>query len=150
MEYTFPELTTIGALFRFAAALEGAAIEVLEKTLDKLDGDDLATVERLLKKRRRRAEELERARREKLNETVLEPLMDMERDPYVPTLPESLDDIGRDGLLKLAAGIESSSVLFYGDAVDRAGRVLAEVRRVFTRFGKESAKNEKTLAGLTA
>jgi rubrerythrin len=148
MDYTFPELNTIGALFRFADALEHAAIDVLDKAAATASGDTRDALTRLAAKRRRRAEELERARREKLNETVLEPLMDMPRDPYVPALPASLDDLGPGALVALAADIESTSTLFYADAVARAGRVLAEVRRLFDRFAKESAKNEEALRKL--
>ena len=45
----------------------------------------------------RSLDELERARREKLNETVLEPLMDMPADPNIPTLPDEIGDLLEQG-----------------------------------------------------
>jgi hypothetical protein len=80
MSRDFPELTTIGALFRFAQVLEEIAIEVLEAAAGKA-GDQGEALQKLATKHRRRADELELARREKLNETVLEPLMDQQTWP---------------------------------------------------------------------
>ena len=84
MSREFPELTTIGALFRFANKLEATTLEVLELAAEKADESASGPLGKMLKKHRRRVEEVERARREKLNETVLEPLMDMPNDPYIP------------------------------------------------------------------
>ncbi len=146
MEFNFPELTTIGALFRFAAALEQASIEALDAAGDKVtDTGHGETLDRMVKKRRRRADELERARKEKLNETVLEPLMNMPNDPYVPKLPDDLGALDEKALIDLALEIERRTISFYSDSIAKAGPVLAEVRRIFTRFQKESTKNERAL-----
>lgn len=146
MARTFPELTTIGALFRFAAALEQAALDALEGAEAKTEDEALkGKLARVVKKRKRRVDELERARREKLNETVLEPLMDMPADPYIPDVPEELDGLDAAALIALAVTIEEKTILFYDDAMDKAGTVLAEVKRLFARFQKESRKNLDTL-----
>jgi hypothetical protein len=147
MAYIFPELTTMGALFRFAAVLEQAALDTLELAETKVAEEAMKTqLSRLVAKRRRRVDELERARREKLNETVLEPLMDMPSEPYIPEIPADLDAVDGAELVALAAHIEGKTVSFYGDSIDKAGAVLAEVRRLFARFQKESVKNLETLA----
>jgi len=100
MHHDFPELTTIGALFRFASRLEETACAVLERaasaTRDAAAADQL---QRFAVKHRRRAEEVDLARREKLNETVLEPLMDMPNDPYVPALTEGIESADAAALL---------------------------------------------------
>lgn len=145
MAYDFPELTTMGALFRFAALLEQASIDVLEHAAGK-SSDQAEALERMATKHRRRADELERARREKLNETVLEPLMDMPNTPYLPQLPRSFEDLDDQGLRQVALELEQRQVALYGDAVAKAGHVLAEVRRLFTRFERESTKNIKNLS----
>ena len=75
---------------------QDAAIELSGKELDAAAeksstaerAEHAEKLKRMVKKHHRRADELERARKEKLNETVLEPLMDMPNDPYVPTIPE--------------------------------------------------------------
>lgn len=146
MAFDFPELTTIGALFRFAAVLEQAALEVLKAAAKTSGGDE--TLARLVVKHERRADELERARKEKLNETVLEPLMDMPNTPYVPSIPADITSQDTPALIAAALDIERKTAAFYGDSIDKAGPVLAEVRRIFARYQKESVKNEKTLAPL--
>ncbi len=144
MNTQFPELTTIGALFRFAGKLEETAVEVLQAAADK-NADQADDLRRLAKKHGRRADEVDRARREKLNETVLEPLMDMPNTPYVPALPEDLSAADGPALLAAAKDLETRAVAFYGDAVDKAGPVLAEVKRLFARLQRESEKNLKAL-----
>ena len=145
MAFDFPELNTIGALFRFAGVLEQAAIAVLEHAAAASDPGAADGLRRMALKHRQRAEELDRARREKLNETVLEPLMDMPRDPYVPAVPAELAGLDAAALVALARDIEQRSELFYGDAAVRAGAVLAEVKRLFVRYQKEAAKNAASL-----
>jgi hypothetical protein len=149
MHHDFPELTTIGALFRFASRLEETACAVLEQAAGTA-GDAAAAdqLRRLATKHRRRAEEVDLARREKLNETVLEPLMDMPNEPYVPALTGDLETADGAALLRASLDVEARSARFYADAVSKAGQVLGEVRRLFARFEKESAKNVTALQGL--
>lgn len=141
MAFDFPELNTIGALFRFAGVLEQVAIAVLERAADASDASKAEGLRRMATKHRQRAEELDRARREKLNETVLEPLMDMPRAPYVPAVPGDLATLDAAAATALARDVEQRSARFYGDAADKAGAVLAEVKRLFVRYQKEAAKN---------
>ena len=150
MPIDFPELSTIGALFRFASAMEQAAIAVLDAAAEA-SGDAASTeaLSRMATKHRRRADELELARKEKLNETVLEPLMDMPNTPYIPSLPSDIAGQSASSTMKLAHEVETKTEAFYGDAVEKAGPVLAEVRRLFTRFQKESGKNAKALSGMS-
>jgi hypothetical protein len=145
MAFEFPELNTIGALFRFAGVLEQAAIAVLERAAEASEASAADGLRRMAAKHRQRAEELDRARREKLNETVLEPLMDMPRDPYVPDVPDELAGLDSAALTAIARDVEGRSELFYRDAADKAGAVLAEVKRLFARYQKEAAKNVASL-----
>ncbi len=74
--------------------------------------------------------------------------MDMPHEPYVPELPADLAAVTGPSLLLLAIGIEDRSAAFYGAAVEKAGPVLAEIRREFTRFQKENVKNKAALQAL--
>lgn len=148
MSRDFPELTTIGSLFRFAIHLEAATLEVLELAVEKADDDSSGPLQKMLKKHKRRADEVERARREKLNETVLEPLMDMPNDPYIPNIPADFSDADHAALLGAALELHRCTAKFYDESVEKAGPVLAEVRRFFARLAKENAKHGKIIEGL--
>ncbi len=146
MSRAFPELTTIGALFGFARRLEEASAEALEAAAAQpSEGARADGYRKLAKKHRRRAEEIDRIRQERLNETVLEPLTNMARDDYAPTVAEDLGSLDAAALHETAVELERCASRFYLDAVDKAGPVLAEMRRSLARLAKD---NDKFLAAL--
>lgn len=138
MAQDFPELTTTGALFRFARCLEEATAEAVEAAAGAA-GPGADGLRRIATKHRRRSDDLERMRKERMNETVLEPLTDMARDDYVPTA--ALAASGLDA----ARGLEEASARFYRAAIEKAGPVLAEVCRSFARLAKDNDKYRAAL-----
>lgn len=146
MSREFPELTTIGALFGFARRLEQASAEVLDAAADREpDGARADDFRKMAKKHRRRSDDIERIRQERLNETVLEPLTNMARDEYAPSLEEDLGSLDAAALRQAAIDLEQCAAKFYTDAVDKAGPVLAEMRRSLSRLAKDNDKFVATL-----
>ena len=146
MAAQFPEITTVGTLFEFARALEEEAARILEAAAREAGEDEArAKLEGLLRKHQRRAADVIRAKKDKVNETVLEPLTSMSRDEYAPSLPEETAGLGVRALCQAAGEIEERSAKFYTDATAKAGHVLAGVSRMFTRLAKENGKNAATL-----
>lgn len=110
-----PELTTFGALIRHGLALEGLAAAIYREQGDK--GAALAA------KHEARQALLERTRREKLSEIILEPIEGLNGEDYVPAAP---------------GDIETVSARFYRDSSKTARMMLAEVSKIFDRMAAEN------------
>jgi hypothetical protein len=145
MQTDFPELTTIGTLFVFARRLEEAGAELFSRLADAETGERAEAVRRVAKKHGQRAAEIEQARKEKMNETVLEPLTGLDHSSYVPPLDGLGADAGTAALRKAALALEERSVRFYTDAADKAGPVIGEVRRIFLRLAKDNERHASML-----
>ena len=133
----FVELTSFGTLFAFAAALE-EAIASAAKRAAALDGcadhaDALAACTRLHDKR---AKELARLRRERLNEVVLQRIEGMTHTDYIPALAEDTSD-GAQALAALATA-EETAARFYEDAGRAAKNVLTGLERTFSKYARKN------------
>jgi hypothetical protein len=137
----FPELVSFGALFSFAVALETVAgtlaTEAAEKPACAAMRDQLLDTARRHEKRGR---QLERLRRERLNEVVLQPIGGMDRSRYLPELDLSSD--GSNAVLHLAS-LEERSARFYEDTAIRADGVLGGVGRTLDRLAEENREIQR-------
>lgn len=140
MAADFPELNSFGTLLKFAIALEEAAAELAALAAEQ-DGcerwrDVLGVCAR---KHARRGQRLERLRRERLNEVVLQAITGMERERYLPVreLPEN--GAAEPVLLTIAA-LEETVASFYTDGSEIAANVLAGVEKTFRKFARESVE----------
>jgi hypothetical protein len=140
MTADFPELNSFGTLLRFAIALEEAAAEfagiAAEREICAAWRNDLSACSRRHAKRGR---QLERLRRERLNEVVLQAITGMERERYLPTfdLPEDAD--ARQTLTAVAA-VEERAASFYTDGGRIAADVLMGVDKTFRKLAHESGE----------
>ena len=136
MAANFPELTSFGTLLKFGLAMEEATAETAETALKREDlkpwHDDLATC---AKKHKKRNKQLERLRRERLNEVVLQPITGMARETYLPHLVLPDDPAGA---METMAAAEEAAARFYEDAAGTAANVLSGLDRTFRKLAKES------------
>ncbi len=138
-----PELTSFGTLFKFAMALEELAARLTAQAAADPAcvswHDQLAVCAR---KHTKRARELERLRRERLNEVVLQPISGMEREHYLtPTeLPADAEQI-----VKQLAALEEAVARFHDDAAAIAANVLTGMDR---KLRKLAAESRQLAAGL--
>ena len=132
----FPELTSFGTLLSFALALEEAAGKLAQAALDREDcaswSDALSTT---VKKHAKRHKSLERLRRERLNEVVLQPVKGMAREEYLP--PEALGATPAEAAAAVSTA-EMVSARFYDDAAAIAVNVLGGLDKTFRRMAKEN------------
>jgi hypothetical protein len=136
MAHEFPEITSFGTLLRFALALEGAAGELAATAAARADcrvwQESLA---RCARKHERRAAQLERLRRERLNEVVLQPLSGLRGADYLPA--SELPDDPEEAVVVIAR-IEERVASFYADAAGAAHRVLGGLERTFRKLAADS------------
>lgn len=128
-----PELTTFGALIRHALALEGLAAAVYREL-----GESKAE---MASRHEARQTLLERTRREKLSEMILEPIDGLAGEKYVPAATPAGAGV------QLALEVEAVSALFYRDSSKAARMVLAEVSKVFERLALENDKLRDEVSG---
>ncbi|MCJ7562525.1 MAG: hypothetical protein MUO84_05910, partial [Thermoplasmata archaeon] len=86
-------------------------------------------------------------RREKLNEMILEPIQDLDRERYIvdPNIPAGAD---LKTSANFAAGIESTSAEFYSDSTKIAKNLLSEAARIMEKMAKENLANKSKLDAL--
>ena len=138
MASEFPELTSFGTLFRFACALEEAAGR-MAGSLAALDAC-AAWREVLLDcaaRHAKRGRDLERLRRERLNEVVLQAISGMDRADYVPTADVPAD-AAAPHCLEALASVEESAARLHEDGARVAAGVMPGLDRPLQRLARES------------
>ncbi len=140
MGYDFPELTSFGTLLRFATALEQATAHLARSTAQVDEcaewRDGLLVIAR---KHQKRSIQLERMRREWLNEVVLQAIDGMDAGDYVPPLELPPGVTGLEAMATVRFALERG-IDFYTDAASRAANVLVGVERAFKRFVRENKR----------
>lgn len=137
----FPEVTTFSSLLQFALELETLALGLSEQLASVSGASEVAS--ELTSRHNKRKGRLMAAKRELLNEVILEPIENIDGSAYLRGLADGRSPLGQ--LLTL----EANSAAFYADSAVRAASVLAEVSKIFTRLAKENRKNGELLAELS-
>jgi hypothetical protein len=128
MTDTIPELTTLGALLRFAVAQE--ADVAVRYTGWEAAPEAPASFAGLGQEHHSRAEKLTRLLREQLNEMILEPISGLRAGRYLPTPTEDpLTD---------APAAEQALAQLYTDIASHAGHLLPGATRTLSRFAERS------------
>ena len=148
VECDFPECNTFGSVIRFALELEKGASGVYE---DLAKDSYAAPAPELFKvlaaTHKKRGELLEFTRQQKLNEMILEPIQDMNREDYlIDTRTPKGADVKTAAMF--AGRIEETSAKFYLDASKIAKNLMAEAARIMEKLGKESQANKVKLDAL--
>lgn len=139
------ELTTFGALLRFALELEGAAAKFYEEGAGAAQGPELIrSFAELRAEGERNRRRLERIRRESVNEMLLESLQGLEEEAYRVELKLS-PDTGDDELLALALQFEEALERFYHEVAGQMS--LPEVAQGFRRLAEKHAQYKAKLEG---
>jgi len=126
------ELGTFGAVLKFALELEERAAAFYEAGA----GGGLAEVfGDLARGSRKRARRLKQARRELVNEMILESIAGLEAEEYQVELDAGAEEPDR---LRQARTLEETSARFYRDAA--AKMPIREVVRLFERLARENDK----------
>jgi len=160
MSADFPAITSFGTLLKYAQALEEHLAAIAGRAAERAGGAGRGGLEiragtpaglaACAKMHARRAQQLERLRRERLNEVVLQPVAGMDRTTYLPEmeLPVAGEgaSAGDETLAALAASEERAS-RFYRDAAACATHVLGGLERSFGRMAAESAEMAVALRG---
>jgi rubrerythrin len=107
---------------------EETAVELYQKKVPGAAAEKFST---FLEKHKKRLDELELARREKLREEILEPITDFDSKKYCPKLDIS-DPV------KQAIEIEEKAAKFYADVTPRWKTIQGEIARICERFAKQS------------
>jgi len=137
MTDNFPELTSFGTLMKFAIALEQTSQELAQSAASSEACSAWAEqLERSAKKHAKRFQELERMRRERLNEVVLQPISGMEREAYV--VPTALPATGANEVIATVVEAERVAARFYDDAAAIASNVLSGLDKTFKRLAREN------------
>jgi len=136
MNAQFPDITSFGTLLGFAQALEEAAAALAAQAAAPEDAAR-ALCESCAKMHAKRARELARLRRERLNEVVLQPVAGMDRADY---LPDALLPEDREQALAHLGEIEERAARFYRDACRCARHVLGGLERSFAKMAAQSAE----------
>lgn len=131
-----PDLTSFGALVRFALRLEARAAAYYAKLTPFS-----ATAGELSAQHRARVGQIERARQQFLNEVVLEPVSGLDPRTYLEAVDESEGVEGLPGAIVL----ERAAARFYEDSARVAGSVLAEASRVFRKLAEGNRANVERL-----
>ncbi len=148
VECDFPECNTFGSVIRFALELEKGAAGVYEElAMEPKAAGAVEMFKALAAAHNKRGELLEHTRQQKLNEMILEPIQDMDRNNYLidTRTPKGLDV---KGAARFAAQIEETSSRFYLDAAKIAKMLMAEAARIMDKLGKESQANKAKLDAL--
>lgn len=128
------ELGTFGAIFRFALEIEAQTAAFYEALAEgKLAeiGDSLA------RESRKRVRRLERARREGVQEMILESIQGLDSDDYQVETSADLDP------WEQAIALEERAARFYSDAAEKMP--MRGVARIFQRMARESADRQARL-----
>lgn len=134
MSETFPEITSFGTLFAFAQALEEGLLALSEQAASR--GPEAGEVAaRAQKRHHKRVKQLERLRRERLNEVVLQPLAGVNSADHIPDLSCPEDPAkAREAL----AAAERKAAAFYEEAAEKARSVLGGVDKTLLKLAGES------------
>lgn len=133
----YPEITSFGTLLKFALALEAGIAELATRAAAREDCRAWEEpLQRSARKHARRAVQLERLRRERLNEVVLQQVAGISGATYLPARELPADPTAA---LAAVAAAEERAAAFYADAARVAHRVLGGLERSFTKLGSESA-----------
>jgi len=142
METPGPELTTFGAVLRFAMELEAASSAFYESASTVLSKDGAGTLVReLAAQHANRHRLLERTRQMKLNEMVLEPISGLEGHRYVFDATPA----PKDSVLRRAMDLEGIAQTFYVDSATVARSLLTEAARTFRKLAEENGRNADRL-----
>ncbi len=131
------ELGTFGAVLKFALELEERAATFYEAGaeggLAEVFGD-------LARGSRKRVRRLEQARRELVNEMILESITELDEEEYRVELDVGAEEPER---LRQARALEETAARFYRDAASRMP--IREVVRLFERLARENDKRRARL-----
>ena len=139
------ELSTFGAVMRFAIDLERAAADFYTAAAQSVASQPVKDAfTALAEESRRRATMLERTRQEKVTEMILEPIHGLRQEDY---LPQNMDagSASGEGLVSQAMEMETKAARFYTDALEAGRRLLGEVARTFERLAREKADRRARL-----
>jgi len=131
------ELGTFGAILKFALELEERAAAFYEAGARGRLAEDFAELARGSRKRHRR---LEQARRELVNEMILESITGLEGEAYTVDLDATVDEAER---LRQAERLEETAARFYRDAA--AKMPIREIVRLFERLARENDRRRARL-----
>jgi hypothetical protein len=145
MNVDFPEITSFGTLLKFAIVMENRAAELMRHDAE---GENVAALRNeradCAGKHVKRAKQLERLRRERLNEVVLQAIHGMDGSEYAPALELPRETPARPAIADLIAA-EETVARFYEDAARTAANVLTGVEKTFRRLARESASMAASL-----
>lgn len=130
------ELSTFGAVLRFAIEWEGRAVAFYEQAAGS-GGQALFT--ELAQGSLRRLRRLEQARREGVAEMILEPIQGLDGDAY----RVDLDVQDQAGLVQQARALEETAARFYTDAAEKLP--IREVVRLFRQMAQENEQRRARL-----
>ncbi|MFC1849508.1 hypothetical protein ACFL27_04785 [candidate division CSSED10-310 bacterium] len=139
------ELTTFGAIMKFAMDREKSLQTLVEKTISSDAGQVyLELLQSLLSDCKKSLKLLERTRREGINEMVLLPISDLEETPYLdPEHPETFEDAQAMGLC-LEMTLDRIT-LFYQAAAAKLPNETAS--KAFNRLADKKLKLLKSIQG---
>jgi len=142
-----PELTTFGAVLRFAIDLEAESSAFYEAAAALFAKDGANTLLRELSAQHaNRQRLLERTRQLKLNEMVLEPVTGLEGHRYAFDATPA----PKDGVLRRAVDLEGVGTRFYADSATVAKAVLTEAARTFRKLAEENGRNAGRLRSVVS
>jgi rubrerythrin len=136
------ELTTFGAVLKFALDLESRLTQFYAEAAGAADAQSLKGVlNELAAAGETNARKLEQVRRQQVNEMLLEPIDNANATSYEPDLTPPESDSGR---LAAARSAESAAERFYHDMA----RLLSipEVVRSFARIAEMHAQSRRKLS----
>ncbi len=145
MSDNFPELTSFGTIFLFAQALEDNAAALAEAAAARPDcAAWAAPLGKAAKKHAKRGRELQRLRRERLNEVVLQPIGGLDRDEYLPPTALPADATGA---VAAVAAADEVTARFYEAAAVLAANALGGMDRKLRKLANESRELAEALRG---
>ena len=130
------EINSFGTVMKFALDGEAAILETLDRAKNAAGpADQAALIDEVSRACRKNLKQVERSRRENVNEMILEPISGL--DPADYRLPD-LDPAGAAGLTGYLAGALEALTRYYADAAEKL--VNEDARRVFLRLAKKNSK----------
>ena len=141
------ELSTFGAIMKFAMDLETSAQHFYENALAfNLESNIQSLVEKFHKRCSTRVKLLERVRRENITEMILEPIEDFESDSYVivTLIPEGIDSAK---ISEMASVVEEKRQGFFEKASVKI-EFLIEAAEAFERLSEENGDNLNSLRNI--
>ncbi len=137
-----PELTNFSSLIRFALDLEAATASFYEQVAELVGPEGPQSLSReLAAQHAERRRLLERTRRQKLNEMVLEPITGLDGSRYVyDASAPSWNQVG-----SKAVALEGVAARFYEESSIVAKFLLTEAARTLQRLAEENHRNEARL-----